>query len=598
MNLSLEQNVDLEQLILQAEQLVERRNTDALQYADKAMQMAIDSSNPKHFAHAKYIQAFYHCLVGNNYDKSIELCHEALACKNACDISDISYKIYMTLGNSYQLKGDVFAAQESYMKGLKQLESKADLTQREKGFLGSFYYNVSVLLSESQLNMATEDYFIRAITIFEETNNFFKLSKSYVSYAGYFERLGEIDRAIEILFKALKIDEHTGDEYSIALSKANLGIQYLRNNNFDKALSYLHESLEYYSGKNMLYETAMVKINLGEALYASGSHQPGIQQLLEAEELFERLENKRELSHVYELLSKFFGETNQFELAWKYQSNYTESLKYFFDIEKTNALTRAKKEFETEQQEKEAAILKEKNEEIKKYVHKLEISNNELKQFAHVASHDLREPLRMITSYMNLTKRSLNGHLTEQQNEFIGFAIDGAKRMDQLIVDLLRLAKVDANPRIEKVKLLNVVEEVRLNLDALLKEKNGNILCTGLPEITADRTQMLQVLQNIIGNGIKYNESEHPVVSIKTATRKNEVEITITDNGIGIPETSRDKVFQIFHRIQTEKQYAGSGVGLTICKKIIESMNGRIYIEDNPSGGTIFRIVLPASLMV
>ncbi|MFM2307599.1 MAG: hypothetical protein RLZZ367_2268, partial [Bacteroidota bacterium] len=194
--------------------------------------------------------------------------------------------------------------------------------------------------------------------------------------------------------------------------------------------------------------------------------------------------------------------------------------------------------------------------------------------------------------------RSLNGHLTEQQNEFIGFAIDGAKRMDQLIVDLLRLAKVDANPRIEKVKLLNVVEEVRLNLDALLKEKNGNILCTGLPEITADRTQMLQVLQNIIGNGIKYNESELPVVSIKTATRKNEVEIIITDNGIGIPETSRDKVFQIFHRIQTEKQYAGSGVGLTICKKIIESMNGRIYIEDNPSGGTTFRIVLPASLMV
>ena len=111
MNLSTEPSIDLEQLILQAEQLVERRNTDALQFADKAMDMAIESGNPNHFAHAKYIQAFYHCLVANNYDKSIELCHEALACSNTCDISDISYKMYMTLGNSYLLKGEVFAAQ-------------------------------------------------------------------------------------------------------------------------------------------------------------------------------------------------------------------------------------------------------------------------------------------------------------------------------------------------------------------------------------------------------------------------------------------------------------------------------------------------------
>ncbi|HRG88759.1 MAG TPA: ATP-binding protein [Chitinophagales bacterium] len=597
MNLPTEPSIDLEQLILQAEQLVERRNTDALQFADKAMDMAIESGNPKHFAHAKYIQAFYHCLVANNYDKSIELCHEALACSNTCDISDISYKMYMTLGNSYQLKGEVFAAQESYMKGLKQLEAKTDLSKREKNFLGSFYLNVSVLLSESQLNISAEDYFVRAISIFEETNNLFKLSKSYVSYAGYFERREEFYRAIEILFKALKIDEQTGDEYSIALSKANIGIMHLRIKKFDDALSYLNESLDYYDSKNMAYETAMVKTNLGEALCASGNHQQGINRLLEAEELFNRLENKRELSHVYELLSKFLGETNQYELAWKYQRNYTESLRYFFDIEKTNALTRAKKEFETEQQEKEAAILKEKNEEIKKYVYKLEVSNNELKQFAHVASHDLREPLRMITSYMNLTKRSLNGHLTEQQNEFIGFAIDGAKRMDQLIVDLLRLAKVDANPRIEKVKLNNVIEEIKLNLDALLKEKNGSILNSSLPEITADRTQMLQLLQNLIGNGIKYNESEHPVVSINSAIKKGEFEITVIDNGIGIPESSREKVFQIFHRVQTEKQYTGSGVGLTICKKIVDSMNGRIYISDNPGGGTIFRLVFPQSII-
>ncbi|HLP51954.1 MAG TPA: ATP-binding protein [Chitinophagales bacterium] len=598
MSLSVEPSVNIEQLIQQAEQLVERRNPDALQLAEQAMALAIESGNPRHFAHAKYIQAFYHCLVANNYDKSIELCNEALTAQQTCDIEDVSYKVYMTLGNSYQLKGEIFAAQESYLKGLKQLESRDNLSFRERGFLGSFYYNFSVLLGESQLNISTEEYFLKAISIFEEIESYFKLSKSYVSYAGFFERREEYDKAIEILFKALKIDLQTNDAYSIALTKANLGIMHLRIKKFQQALDYLSESLVYYSEKNMLYEVAMVRTNLGDALFASGKKDEGIKELLEAEDLFNRLENKRELSHVYELLSKFVAETGDYKKAWEYQNSYTESLKYFFDIEKTLALTRAKKEFETDMQEKEAAILKEKNEEIKKYVHKLEISNNELKQFAHVASHDLREPLRMITSYMGLTKRSLNGHMTEQQEEFIGYAIDGAKRMDQLIVDLLRLAKVDANPRIEKVKLANVVEEIKLNLDTLIKEKNARIISYDLPEMIADRTQMLQLLQNIIGNGIKYNENTQPIVTIKSVMKNGELEITIADNGIGIPESSRDKVFQIFHRVQTEKQYAGSGVGLTICKKIVDSLNGHIAIESNQAGGTTFKITLPSSVLL
>jgi signal transduction histidine kinase len=597
MNLSVEPSVNIEQLIHQAEQLVDRRNPEALPLAERAMALALESENPRYFAHAKYILAFYNCLVANNYDEAIELCNEVLAKVPVADLGDIAYKIYMTLGNSYQLKGELFSAQESYMKGLKEMEMRPNPGFREKGFLASFYYNVSLLLSASELNISTEEYLRKAIALYEEIESLFKLSKSYVAYAGVFERKGEYHNAIEILFKALKIDQQTSDAYSIALSKANLGIMHLRINKFDDAFSYLNEALAYYSENNMLYEIAMVKTNLGETLHASNKKKDGISMLIEAEELFNRLENRRELSHVYELLSKFIAEAGDYETAWKYQNKYTDNLKYFFDREKTHALTRAKKEFETEQKEMEATLLKEKNEEIKRYVHKLEISNNELKQFAHVASHDLREPLRMITSYMNLTKKSLNGNMTEQQGEFIHFAIDGAKRMDQLIVDLLRLAKVDTNAKIEKVRLPNVIEEIKLNLDTLLKEQNAHIVCSYLPDITADRTQMLQVLQNIIGNGIKYNESEQPKVNIKFALKGEEMEISIADNGIGIPETHREKVFQIFQRVQTEKQYSGSGIGLTICKKIIDSMGGRIKIEENPSGGTIFKIILPSIIL-
>src|SRR3954469_10035457 len=134
-----EMSANIEQLVHEAEQLVDRRNADALPLAQKAMALALESGYPKHFAQAKYILAFYDCLVANSYDTAIELCNEALVKVDPEEIGDVSYKLYMTLGNSYQLKGDVFSAQESYLKGLKQLEAKTELSLREKGFLASFY---------------------------------------------------------------------------------------------------------------------------------------------------------------------------------------------------------------------------------------------------------------------------------------------------------------------------------------------------------------------------------------------------------------------------------------------------------------------------
>jgi signal transduction histidine kinase len=549
MNLLINDESDLRKLILDTEYLVERRSPKALPLAKKAMQLAIRSTNPSYFVYAKYLLAFYYSLVKNDYDKAIEMCNEVLEELNG-EESEISYKLYMTLGNSYQLKGDVFAAQECYLKGLKQLEAKKHVNSRETGFLASLYYNLSLLMSSSDMNNTSEEYLQKAIKIYEEIENGFKLSKCYVAYAGILEHRKQYGQAIEVIRKA------------------------------------------------MLYEKAMVKVSLGETLFATGKKQEGIVELQEAEALFNRLENRRELSNVCRHLSEFFESTGDYKSALDYQRRHTESLKYFFDIDKTNAITRAQKEFETEQREKETTLLREKNEEVRNYVHKLEISNNELKQFANVASHDMREPLRMIASYMSLLKKSLNGKLSGQQEEFIGFAIDGCKRLEQLIVDLLRLAKVDANPRVESVRLHNVVDEVNLNLDRLIKEKGAKILAGDLPEILADRTQMLQLFQNIIGNGIKYNENCRPVIRVKFTKRREEVEVSIGDNGIGIPEHQREKAFQIFQRLHTERQYTGSGIGLSICKKIVEGMGGKIRIDDNPTGGTIFRMTFPANLCV
>ncbi len=590
--------VDIDKLVSEAEQFVERRNPEALPLAERVMQHAIQNGNTKYFAQAKYILAFYYCMVANDYEKAIKYCEEVLEKLDDDETLGIGPKLYMTMGNSYQLKGDVFKAQDSYLKGLKQMEAKSELTIKEKNFLGSFYYNLSLVLTTTELNISSEEYLEQAIKIFEEIDSGFKLSKSYVAYAGVYERKKEYRKAIELLFKSLEIDVRMNDPYSIALSKANLGILHLRIRDFDKAFFYIKDALDFYDSKQMLYETAMVRMNLGDALCIIGQIAEGMVELHKAEDLFTRQENKRELNHIFELLAKHKEESGDLKAALDYKRKYIEGLRYFFDVEKTKALTHAKKEFETEQKEKEAALLRQKNDEINHYVMKLEGSNNELKQFAHVASHDLREPLRMITSYLMLLQKSMGSTITERQKEFMDFATDGAKRMEILIHDMLRLAKVDANPRIEEVKLSSVIDEIKLNLEMLIKERNALVVLTDLPVISADRTMMLQLFQNLIGNGIKYNDSGAPIIKLKYKITRDTLEITVTDNGIGIPQHLRERAFQMFQRVHTDKNYKGSGIGLAICKKIAETMNGRIAIEDNHSGGSVFRIILPVAAMV
>lgn len=597
MEILLDDYSNIDQLVTEAEQYVERRSPEALPLAERIMKYALHNGSPEHFAQANYIFAFYNCLVANDYEKAISFCEEVLTKLDDEEIVGIVYKIYMTMGNSYQLKGEVFSAQECYMKGLKQLERKKELSRIEKGFLASFYYNLSLLLSNTELNIEAEDYLERAIDLFKETNNNFKLSKSYTAYANVFERKQEYYKAIEMLYKSLEIDTASKDKYSIALSKANLGILHLRIRDFEQAFAYINDSLDFFAASKMSFEIAMVKVALGEALHTVGRGTEAIKELLEAEDLFTKLENKHELNKVFELLANYIAVKGNYEMAFDYQKKYTEGLRYYFDVEKTKALTRAKKEFETEQKEKEATILREKNEEIKHYVLKLERSNNELNQFAHIASHDLREPLRMVSSYMSLLQKTLNGSLNQQQNDFINFALDGAKRMELLIHDMLRLAKVDANPRIEHVKLSLSMQEIKMNLEVLTKEKNAVIIHDDLPEVMADRTMMLQLFQNIIGNGIKYNESMQPTIRIKHRVLSDRLEISIADNGIGIPEHLREKAFQIFQRLHTNREYKGTGIGLAICKKIVESLEGKIHVESNPSGGTIFRIVLPTNVL-
>jgi light-regulated signal transduction histidine kinase (bacteriophytochrome) len=223
-------------------------------------------------------------------------------------------------------------------------------------------------------------------------------------------------------------------------------------------------------------------------------------------------------------------------------------------------------------------------------------SNAELEQFAYVASHDLQEPLRMVSSFTQLLARRYRGRLDADANEFIGFAVDGATRMQKLINDLLTYSRVGTRGRpFAPVDCAAILAHVLSDLSLAIAESGGAVTHTEMPVLLGDETQLAQLFQNLIGNALKFHGADPPRVRV-AAERCNEGwRFMVRDNGIGIEPAYYERVFVIFQRLHTRDEYPGTGIGLAICKKIVGRHGGRIWLESTPGAGTTFFFTLAAS---
>lgn len=223
-------------------------------------------------------------------------------------------------------------------------------------------------------------------------------------------------------------------------------------------------------------------------------------------------------------------------------------------------------------------------------------SNSELEQFAYVASHDLQEPLRMVASYVKLLERRYKDKLDADANDFIGFAVDGANRMHLLINALLDYSRVGTHGKpFEPTDCSIIVNEALANLRAAIAESDATVTCDELPPVMADPSQLVQLLQNLIANAIKFRGVEKPRVHISAERAGNDCTFSVRDNGIGIDPSYADRVFVIFQRLHDREEYPGTGIGLAICKKIVERHGGRIWVESELGQGATFRFTIPGS---
>ena len=223
---------------------------------------------------------------------------------------------------------------------------------------------------------------------------------------------------------------------------------------------------------------------------------------------------------------------------------------------------------------------------IETTMNELEHSNKELEQFAYITSHDLREPLRMITSFLQLLERRYKDQLDEDANEFIGFAVDGAKRLDAMTNDLLQYSKITSEKReLKPVNFEDVLQEALLNLKVPIEESNAVITHDPLPTIKGDEHLKVQLFQNIIGNAIKYRSQETPKIHISTKKEKNQYLFSFKDNGIGMSSEHLERIFTIFQRLHTHYEYEGTGIGLAIAQKIVHQQGGQIWVESELGKG-------------
>ena len=221
-------------------------------------------------------------------------------------------------------------------------------------------------------------------------------------------------------------------------------------------------------------------------------------------------------------------------------------------------------------------------------------SNRDLEQFAYVASHDLQEPLRMVATYTQLLAERYQGKLDSDADKYIHYAVDGALRMQKLVQDLLAFSRIGRHGlTLASTDCHAVLDASLKNLEAAIQESGAVVEHTQLPVVIADGSQLVQVFQNLIGNAIKFRGPKPPLIRVSAEAKGKEWVFSVADNGIGIAPEHRENVFVIFRRMHTHAEYPGSGIGLSICKKIIEQHGGRIWVESEIGHGSTFRFALP-----
>lgn len=578
----------IRQLLSEASHPNQKLKKGALPKLEEALQLAESSRDEYLKAYIQTRIAFYKALYDNEYAIALSMASSAFNGLKVYQKPRLAHLYHYVSGYCHHHTNNTAKANDHYIEALKQLENASEDELYKKRIEAQINYNLFLLCNYSNKNAVLQEYYNRAFELYSELNDTEGISACYNAMARIAYNRADYAESLRYMQLALKLNENSNELSSKGAYESNIALVYATMGNREEWQHYMDRAFKTLTELNTPVNLLVFYHQKGTALLGFNDVDGAIENYKKSLEMAEKIGDEYDVTIQHNYLAEAYAKKGDYEKAFYHCNTYSKKLQESIDNQKDFAAAKARSLFEFEQKEKENKELLEKQEQIERYVKKLEYSNEDLQRFAHVASHDLREPVRMISSYIQLLEKSLDGKMTETDLVYINFVKDGAHRMDGLIRDLLEYSKVTKETNYTPVNLNDVIARVKHNLQELIKEKNASIICADMPMVNADETLMVQLFQNLISNGIKYNNSPQPVIEVSCKDIQTHCVFRVSDNGIGIPEQFHNKVFEIFQRLHSRHEYSGSGIGLSICKRIVDHFGGEIKVEQNKHGGSDF----------
>ena len=556
-------------------------------------------------------------------------------------------RAYSQISAIYQTLGNYEKAFEYQMQGLLIFEVKED----SMGIANSHYNIGTIFFYQIQYEKALESY-QKAKEICDALNIEYTIYSCLAALGAVHAKLDFHEKSLDYNNRSLDLAKKLNYRTGIAYAKGNIASNFVTQKEYAKAEEFYKEAIQLKTELGDINSAIGNKIEIAQLYLEWKKAGKAKRYLEEALQSANDLDARSRRSDIYKHLSLVYDQLNQPLVAYDYNKKYVAMKDSLLNEKTVEEMGQSKRRYEVQKSAHEIQLLKKenellgKNEEIRKQqiylftitifaivmfllwnwnklkyqnrvnklleeknlllnskneeIHitnkQLEESNKNLEQFAYVASHDLKEPLRMINSYTTLLKRRYSSSFDETGHEFMHYIVDAVGRMENLLNDLLDFSRAGSKDSpTDFVSVSDMMVIVESNLRHRLQTLNATLIIKSekLPLVKTHKTQLLQLLQNLVSNGVKFKGERDPIVEIDARPAKDGYIISVKDNGIGISKENLEKVFEMFRRLHTRDEYEGTGIGLATCKRIVSSWGGDIWVESEVGQGSTFFFSFP-----
>ncbi|MEM9917518.1 MAG: tetratricopeptide repeat protein [Bacteroidota bacterium] len=582
-----------------------------------------------------------------NYPEALAYYKEVLEMQ--VEGSDITRKAaaFSQMSSIYQALGDYEKAFEMQLSALQIHEKVKD----SEGIARAHYVIGTIFFYQKQFEQSLE-YYEKAKILCDKINKERLIYSCLAALGSVHSELSHYKESLYYNDKALQLARKLEYKIGIAYVLGNIGSNYLKQGNLEQAEIHKKQAIQLMTSMEDKWGAIGNKLGLAKVYLEAEKTDMVIPTLEDALQMSKELDSKPRQLEAYQIFIETYEQLEDVDKAYFYLKKH-QALKDSLINEKTlEEMGQSQRRYEIQRREHEISLLKKenellaknkkiqkqqiyifgiaflsflvvlgwfitrlkyqrninhlleeknlilnsKNDEIRIKNKQLEHSNQDLQQFAYVASHDLKEPLRMIHSYTSLLKKRYDTVFDSSGKEFMHYVTDAVIRMQTLLDDLLDYSRTGSQKvPLKKIKVHDVLTIVQANLRHRLEEYNGRlIVCEeNMPMVRANHTQLIQLFQNLISNALKFRGKETPVVQIDCIAKDDNYVFSIKDNGIGISKHNLTKVFEMFRRLHSRSEYEGTGIGLATCKRIVSNMGGDIWVESTPGEGSTFYFSIP-----